>query len=208
MKLVVMRHGQTDYNREQRYTGTIDAPINATGRAQAIAAGTVPGISLVYTSPLRRAQETARLCFPQAELRVYPGLREMNFGDFQGACAAELDGDEYFCRWQASKWALCAPHGESRDDHRRLVLDTIRDIIEQAERTGTDPIVIVAHGGVIMAICDGLLRPAEKGSRDYQSWNPGNCGLICADINHDDDGALSLSHLTMHRTVSFIEALL
>ncbi|MGI6590460.1 MAG: histidine phosphatase family protein [Eggerthellaceae bacterium] len=207
MKLVVMRHGQTDYNVENRYTGTTDIPINGTGRAQAIAAGTAPSVSLVYASPLKRAQETAHLCFPHAVLRTEPGLREMNFGDFQGANAKELADDPYFQQWHDSKWALPAPHGESRGQHQQMVLETVRTIVDREERKASHAAIIVAHGGVIMAICDGLLRPQEKGTRDYLSWNPGNCALICAEVHHGTSGELFLSDLSIHHHVGFIEQL-
>lgn len=207
MKLVIMRHGQTDYNVENRYTGTTDIPINATGQAQAQAAGCAPEVALAYVSPLLRARQTARICFPNARQRVVPGLREMDFGDFQGANAAELAGDPRFKEWHDSEWALPAPHGESRGQHQRHVIAAVESVVREQEAADAPYALIVAHGGVIMAVCDGLLSAAEKAGRGYLSWNPGNCHLICADIRHTDDGHIRLEHLHVHDTVSFLKDL-
>ena len=207
MKLVIMRHGQTDYNVENRYTGTTDIPINATGRAQAKAAGCAPQVQLAYVSPLQRARQTARICFPNADLRIVPGLSEMDFGDFQGANTAELANNEAFRVWHESKWALCAPHGQSRGEHQRIVLAAVDAIVREREAAKAPYALIVAHGGVIMAVCDGLLRDTEKAGRDYLSWNPGNCHLICADVVYKPDGSLCLEHLENHADVAFLRSL-
>lgn len=207
MKLVIMRHGQTDYNVENRYTGTTDIPINATGRAQAKAAGCAPQVQLAYVSPLRRAQQTARICFPHASLQIVPGLSEMDFGDFQGANAAELADNCAFQAWHDSKWALPAPHGQSRGEHQRIVLAAVDAIVREREAANAPYALIVAHGGVIMAVCDGLLGEAEKAGRDYLSWNPGNCHLICADVFRKANGSLHLEHLEDHGSVAFLQNL-
>ncbi|MGI6535732.1 MAG: histidine phosphatase family protein [Eggerthellaceae bacterium] len=207
MKLVIMRHGQTDYNVENRYTGTTDIPINATGTAQAKAAGCAPWVTLAYVSPLQRARQTARICFPHAQQRVVPGLREMDFGDFQGANAAELADDPRFKAWHDSQWALPAPHGESRGEHQRHVIAAVDACVREQEAAGAPYTLIVAHGGVIMAVCDGLLSAAEKAGRGYLSWNPGNCHLICADVSRTPDGRLHLAHMQVHDTVAFLKDL-
>lgn len=202
-----MRHGQTDYNRENRYTGTTDIPLNATGRAQARAAGTAPNIRHLYVSPLRRARETARICFPAAAQTVVDGLREMDFGDFSGANAQELSGDPRFAAWHDSAWALPAPHGESRGTHQQRVIAALTRIVADEEAAGAPVALAVAHGGVVMAACDGLLPAEETAGRGYLSWNPGNCALTCFDVDHAPNGSLRLSHLQVHRTVDFLRDL-
>ena len=58
MEIVIMRHGQTDGNREGRYLGRTDVPLNEAGEAEAIASGVLPAVEKVYVSPMIRARRT------------------------------------------------------------------------------------------------------------------------------------------------------
>ena len=136
MKLAILRHGQTDFNVEHRYTGTTDVPLNETGRHEARAAGAAPWVNLVYTSPLRRARETAAICFPHAVQRPVRDLQEMHFGRWQGHNRDELAGDAVFDAWYASGWALRAPGGESRGDQEKRVAAVLARIVADAEAAG------------------------------------------------------------------------
>lgn len=207
MKLIVMRHGQTAYNVEHRYTGTTDIPLTETGRAQAVAAGTAPGVKLAYVSPLVRARQTAQLCFPNAELRAVEGLREIDFGAYEGRIADATDGDPAFQAWFTSHWRRRPPGGQTRDEHQRIVLAAVNAILDEREAAGAPYALAVAHGGVIMAICDGMLCDEERAGHSYLSWNPGNCGLICADVYRDDAGNRHLRNLEVRHSVGFIDSL-
>lgn len=204
MKLIVMRHGQTEYNVEHRYTGTTDIPLTAVGRQQARETGQAPNVALVYVSPLLRARQTAALCFPNAAQRVTDGLREIDFGAFEGKCATEMQGDPTFNAWYASHWRLAPPGGQTRADHQRRVVAAINHLLDEQEQADASYAIAVAHGGVIMAICDGMVCEEEKTGRDYLDWNPGNCGIICADVYRDKHGVRRLKHLAVHHSVDFI----
>lgn len=204
MKLILMRHGETDYNLRHLYTGTTDVPLNATGRLQARAAGQAPGVHHVYTSPLSRARETARICFPNARQIVEPGLTEMNFGNYHGRSYANLSQDPEFERWHASRWELPAPGGESRSHHQRTVKTAIRRIVDAELAAGSPYAIAVCHGGVIMACMDAFAQVSEP--HDYLSWNPGNCGLYSADVIANA-GSLRLANIEHHTSVEFINHL-
>ena len=205
MKLVVMRHGQTDYNREHRYTGTTDLPLNDTGIQQARDAGQAPSVKFAFVSPLSRARQTARLCFPNAEQRIEDGLREIDFGGFEGKNADDMKNDESYLSWHASEWRLAPPGGQSRGEHQCIVLAATERIIQEQEAAEAPFALIVAHGGVAMAIFDALVPEEQKEGRRYFDWNPGNCGLFNADVSHTEDGRLQLLNPQHHTRVDFLE---
>lgn len=205
MKLVVMRHGQTDYNREHRYTGTTDLPLNDTGIQQARDAGQAPSVKFAFVSPLSRARQTARLCFPNAEQRIVDGLREIDFGAFEGKNADDMKNDESYLSWHASEWRLAPPGGQSRGEHQCIVLAATERIIQEQEAAEAPFALIVAHGGVAMAIFDALVPEEQKEGRRYFDWNPGNCGLFNADVSHTEDGRLQLLNPQHHTRVDFLE---
>lgn len=197
MKLAILRHGQTDFNVEHRYTGTTDVPLNETGRAEARAAGAAPWVNLVYTSPLRRARETAAICFPHAVQRPVRDLQEMHFGRWQGHNRDELAGDAAFDAWYASGWALRAPGGESRGDQEKRVAAALARIVADAEAAGSELVVVAAHGGVVMSTCDALLSEEEKAGRGFHDWRPRNASLTVFDVGRTPQGGLALSNVRM-----------
>ena len=95
--ILLARHGQTDWNRERRWQGLADPPLNEVGREQARAlARSLDGVAIdaVYASDLRRATETAEIVAARLELPVQtdPGLREIDVGEWSGLTTAEIEG--------------------------------------------------------------------------------------------------------------------
>ena len=76
----------------------------------------------VITSGMARTDQTARILFPNAELMACPGLREMDFGDFEGRSAAELKEDARYRAWVDSWCETRCPHGEGKSDFTRRVI--------------------------------------------------------------------------------------
>ena len=104
--ILLARHGETEWNREGRFQGHADPPLNATGRAQAaeLAAG-LKGVELaaVYSSPLRRALETAELVAAEHGLEpvAVDALREVDVGFWEGLTRPEVEArfPEQLARW-------------------------------------------------------------------------------------------------------------
>jgi probable phosphoglycerate mutase len=93
--ILLVRHGETDWNREGRFQGHADTPLNDAGRSQAAAlAEALAGenVTAVYTSPLRRASETAAIVADRLGLEARPlaALREIHVGDWQGLTVDEV----------------------------------------------------------------------------------------------------------------------
>lgn len=167
-KIHLVRHAETDWNRELRWQGQSNVPLNARGREQARALGAslidVP-LAAIYSSDLRRAAETAEILAEQLHvpLRVDAGLREIDVGSWQGLTLTQLRVrvPEAVARWEQTGergWE----EGESHDDMFARVVGAIRSI---ADRHGNEEVLVVSHGGPIgalKALAAGLDYPRER----------------------------------------------
>lgn len=177
-RICLVRHGETDWNIEQRMQGHIDLALNANGEAQALAAGryfSALRAAALYSSDLLRARQTAQ---PVAQalglpLVLLPALRERHFGRCEG-----LTFDEIVARHADDARAIerrdpdyAAPGGgESRRQHEARVLACI------ARLTGDhrgQSIVVVTHGGVLDVIYRRALGLPSDAPRDYAIPNAG-----------------------------------
>lgn len=175
----MIRHGPTRGNREGRYIGRTDQPLSPEGIALAEQLGGDPGVERVYVTPLIRTRQTAAILFPKARQIVAEGLREMDFGRFEGKNARELEGDPDYRTWVDGGCKAPCPGGEGYEDFSRRVRGTFLDIMSQA---GGETAVMVVHGGTIMAVMEGFARPG----RDFYAWHVEGCGgYLC---HWDGDG--------------------
>ena len=159
LSIVLMRHGRTEGNLIGRYNGRTDEPLCAEGISDAEAAPHDPAVALAFASPLRRTQQTAKICFPNAEIVTIPDLREMDFGDFEMKSYAELKDDPAFQTWCQDAEHNACPHGESAPQVLARNLAAIQPVLDAGEDA-----VCVIHGGVTA----GLLMQWFGGIRyDY-----------------------------------------
>ncbi len=148
------RHGETEWNRERRFQGHADPPLNASGREQARElAQRLAGSNLraVYSSPLARARETAEIVAAELSLPIETrtALREVDVGSWQGLTRDEVQErfPEAFRRWLVDLghgW----DDGESYDELGRRV---VADLLELAARHPAERILAVTHGGPMRA---------------------------------------------------------
>lgn len=163
-RLVLLRHGETDYNSRQRIQGHLDVELSPTGRAQArrVAphlAGFTP--ERLLTSDLRRAADTAEEIAVACGLaaKPEPRLRETMLGTWQGLTHPEVEtrwpGE--LERWRADPtWA--PPGGESKVEVARRALPVVGELdASLAEESTRDTVVCCAHGGLIGALTALLL---------------------------------------------------
>ena len=166
-RLVLLRHGQTEWNAGSRMQGQLDTDLTDLGRAQAVAAADVLAKRqplLIVSSDLRRAYETAvSLGLPTGvEVDVDTRLRETHLGDWQGLTHTEVDAQAPGARLAWREDARCAPHGgESRVDVARRSVPLVAELVAGQPEWGADesdhPVVLVAHGGLIAALTAALL---------------------------------------------------
>jgi broad specificity phosphatase PhoE len=155
--LVFVRHGITDWNVDGRFQGQLDIPLNAAGRRQAEAVRAhLSSIAFdqVYASPLKRAEETARIV--AGHQRVVPDWRlaEIHHGDWQGMTKEEIASQwpDEWAAWNKDPLRTASGGGESPEDVRRRVQDFLATV------TG-DNVLCVSHGIVIRTVRDILLGP-------------------------------------------------
>ncbi|HEY5794067.1 MAG TPA: histidine phosphatase family protein [Bosea sp. (in: a-proteobacteria)] len=170
-RLILIRHGETDWNREGRLQGGQDIPLNDLGRRQAAEAAErlrklAPGFATLdfIGSPMHRARETMDIL--RAELDLAPGayriddrLKELTFGSWEGFTWRDIRKAE---REQAQlrerdKWSFVPPGGESYG----MLAQRVRPVLEELQRET----VIVSHGGVartILALVGAV--PSQKAS--------------------------------------------
>jgi len=148
--VILARHGETDWNRENRFQGHADPPLNELGRRQsAELAGKLAGeaVARVYTSPLRRAAETAEIVAGRLMLevdRVGP-LREIDVGAWSG-----LTREEVAARFPDSyaRWLGRGPEGfEDGETYEQLAARVLPAIRELARRHPSETLLVVTHGG-------------------------------------------------------------
>lgn len=162
-QLVLLRHGQTDYNATRRMQGQLDTDLSDLGRKQAaVVAEVVAGFDplAIVSSDLRRAYDTATAIGDRAGLPVQidSRLRETHLGEWQGLTHTDVDTVAPGARaaWRAdATWA--PPAGESRLDVAARSTRVVDELLDKYEDWGERPIVLVAHGGLIAALTAALL---------------------------------------------------
>lgn len=153
--LVLVRHGQSLWNAENRFTGWVDVPLTDKGREEARkAARNLEGLQfdVAYTSALSRAQETLAIILQELGLTKLPVIRdqalnERHYGELQGLNKAETAqryGDEQVKLWRRS-YAIAPPNGESLELTARRVLPFYERAIAGDLRQGKS-VLVVAHG--------------------------------------------------------------
>lgn len=185
-RLILLRHGQTEFNAGSRMQGQLDTVLSDLGRAQAEAAAEVLRKRhplLIVSSDLWRAYDTATVLAEHNGLavRVDTRLRETHLGDWQGLTHEQVDAVAPGARLAWRDDARCAPHGgESRIDVAARSEPLVAELIAGEPAWGSAesddrPVVLVAHGGLIAALAAGLLRlPVENwpvlGGMANASW--------------------------------------
>ncbi len=166
-KLILVRHGQSLWNVEDRFTGWVDVPLTAKGVDEALSAGgrlKGVGVDVAYTSGLQRAQRTLDLILEGMGVTVPiirdAALNERHYGDLQGlnkAKTAEKFGDEQVKIWRRS-YDIPPPNGESLKDTAARTLPFFERAILGDIAQGKD-VLVVAHGNsnrsIVMQL-DGL----------------------------------------------------
>ena len=182
-RILLARHGETDWNRVGRWQGHADPPLNDAGRSQAAElAERLAGdwIAAIYSSDLMRASQTARVVADRLGLAVVEdeGLREIDVGSWSGLTRAEVEQrfPDGYARWLVGE---IGHDGETREELTSRVVAAVERI---AAAHPSEKILVVTHGGAIRAI------------RRHAAGDPGesieNCGTSSLELV---DGVLTLA---------------
>ncbi|MDP8911236.1 MAG: histidine phosphatase family protein [Actinomycetota bacterium] len=193
--ILLARHGETDWNRDRRFQGHADPPLNERGREQARElAHKLAGVEVaaVYTSPLRRARETAEIVAAAAgvELRVEPHLREVDVGDWTALTVDEVQQrfPEQYARWRAHE-----THGwNGGESYETLGERVVPALLTIGDAHPGATIVAVTHGGPIRAIA-GVIAGLDPLATRRTIPVLENCGIAAITV---DGGTLRESRWT------------
>jgi broad specificity phosphatase PhoE len=151
--ILLARHGETDWNREGRFQGHADPPLNETGRAQAAELSATLAreeIVAVYSSPLRRAMETAEVIAAAHGLEpiAVAALREVDVGSWEGLTRSEVEQrfpDQY------ARWLEGSQGWEDGETYEQMGKRVVAALLELAASHNGERILAVTHGGPIRA---------------------------------------------------------
>ena len=207
MKLILVRHGETDANKRGLIQGVSAAPLNELGLAQAEAAARAVEFEApvaLYASPLLRAAQTAAAIARRAGVEpvTESGLIEMDVGEFDGLTGRELRErfPDVMRRWDENAFDTALPGGESLSNVRDRAWRTIQNL---AQRHESDTVVAVTHNFTIqMIVCATLDMPpngfrrlkVDLGSITRMDVDPGRTALVS--LNE----TMHLRHVRVGRT--------
>ncbi len=184
IRVLFVRHGATAGNLERRYIGRTDEPLCPLGveqvrqlREEELTA------DYLFISPMRRTRQTAQLLFPHLTARVEEGLRETDFGVFEGRTATELSGNADYQRWLDTMCQGAIPGGEQVADFKRRCCETFQECMQKLPEGCC--VAFVVHGGVIMSVLEAYACP----HRDFYDYHVPNGSCVACGY---ENGVLTL----------------
>lgn len=199
-RLLLVRHGVTDWNREGRFQGHLDPPLADDGRRQATLLGerlaqVGPRPSRIVSSTLGRALQTAQLIAgavsdtgPRPALTADARLMEIGQGDWEGRTHRELAvaAPEHYEAWRRSE--LPPPNAEPIEDARRRVAELLAELVEEVAGSAADAtLCLVSHGGILRLAAGELL-----GLSLTQTWLLDVDNASLASVTAGSDGGWQL----------------
>lgn len=187
MNIFFIRHGMTSGNLKKRYIGVTDEPLCDEGIEKLYARyddGSYNDVlkaaadtsCIIWRSPMLRCAQTAEIIFAGEKNNIETDLMECDFGKFENKNWIELTGDVDYQAWIDSGGRLPFPDGESQAGFRARCGKAFRRIISAGEKSGTETVIFVVHGGTIMSIMAEYGKPRK----DYFEWHVENaCGIKC-----------------------------
>jgi broad specificity phosphatase PhoE len=162
--IYAFRHGETDWNKEYRFQGRIDIPLNETGRKQALRLRKFfekHPVEVVLTSDLSRAVETAKIAMGDREVPfvIEPRIRETNLGEVEGMTHDEIHkkfGVEVLENWRSmgpESWHSRFPGGESKAEHLERIMAGLNEFVTTTEFSR---IAVSTHGGSLRRVLHHL----------------------------------------------------
>lgn len=215
--IALIRHAPTQGNLEGRYVGASDESLSDQGRTLAKAAAAVLAALAprhLFTSGMRRCDETAAILFPKLVPAHLPGLAEMRFGAFEGKTYAEMDKDARYQAWVDSGCITACPGGEAQAEFIARVRTAFEQALDDlagvqagsgnqglqgsgrqvsranldahgdARTMGAVDAAFLVHAGTIMAAMSELAEP----KRSYWDWKTTYCAGFEAWARHAENG--------------------
>jgi probable phosphoglycerate mutase len=182
LDILLIRHGETDWNVDKRLQGHIDIPLNAEGLRQAAALGRVlenEPLDAIYASDLQRARDTAQAVatLQGRAVQIDPALRERCYGGFEGLQHHDIEQryPEDFAAWKSRELDARYPAGERIAETMRefsgRAVGAVSAIVREGVADGHRKIAIVTHGGVLECIYRWARQTGFAQARDFDIFN-------------------------------------
>ncbi len=193
--IILVRHGQTEWNRIERFRGRADVPLNETGFAQAKATGKRIAAEwlpvAIYTSPLSRSVKTAEAIAGHHSLEVqpHPGLVDIDYGQWQGLSPVEARQrwPEEIDAWYNRPHLARIPGGETLDQLRTRLMHTVNEL---TDRNLGETIVLVGHTVINRIILLGVL---SLGNERFWRIKQEPCAINVFEVDGDEFTLVSLN---------------
>jgi broad specificity phosphatase PhoE len=185
LELILIRHGETDWNREKVFRGWRNVRVNTTGIAQADATADALAdkvFEAIYTSPLKRSVVTARrIAKPHGvDLRINEGFMDVNYGTWEGLTASKVEASyaPLYRKWLETPGKVKFPGGESMKKAWKRVNSALREVLWTH---GTGTVVIVSHRIPLKMMTAYLL---DKKLSDIGGIRHDPCAVSVFEVQH------------------------
>ncbi|MEG2814462.1 MAG: histidine phosphatase family protein, partial [Oscillospiraceae bacterium] len=172
-KLYLIRHGMTQGNLESRYIGSTDTPLCKEGIDEIKSLYEefeYPNVGKVYSSPMKRCLETAKIIYPSFTPEIIEGIREYDFGMLENKTLKELLLNPQYKEWVESGFTTSLGDSETSSQFQARVILGIDKIIMDMMDKKISEAAVICHGGVIGHILASCALPQRKPSE----WMVGN----------------------------------
>ncbi|HEY9807636.1 MAG TPA: histidine phosphatase family protein [Candidatus Obscuribacterales bacterium] len=205
-RLLLVRHGETEWNRQKRFQGQIDVPLNDNGREQARQAAEFlrsVSIDVAVSSSMQRPKETAEIILqhhPGVELKLEDELQEISHGLWEGKLESEIEAEfpGELQRWQATPEAVQMPEGENLQQVWDRAIAAWYAIVETAAASDSpQTVMVVAHDAINKAI---LCHVVGLGPENFWNFKQGNGAVSVIDYPKGPAGqpVLQAMNITTH----------
>ncbi|MHC9542278.1 MAG: histidine phosphatase family protein [Vulcanimicrobiota bacterium] len=219
MKIFLVRHGETTYNKETRFQGQQDAPLTPNGQSQAGAVAdrfekaekSGEHFDAIYSSPLSRCMDTADAIGSKLNMKpvTEPGLKEMRMGEWESKTPGEVkeqyrtaEGKPLMSEWMSDPVSNKVPGGETVDDVEKRVVATLDKIIKENRQDAN--VVLVTHGGPISVI---LCKVLDQSLKEANKKHIANTSVTVLDVKKDLSDAKLLSENDTSHMEAYIATL-
>lgn len=167
--VTLLRHGLTKENDRSAYIGWTDCPLSEKGRKMArVATKNVrKEADVIFSSPLIRCVETAKILFPDQPMIKLAAFKEMHFGKWERKTYDQLKGVAAYRHWLDHPFTSGPDGGESFEQFAKRIVTGWETVVDQIVQTDATKVVIVTHGGVIRYLLSYLL----KDRKSFFEWN-------------------------------------
>lgn len=163
-KIHLIRHGLTDANLRGQYLGRTELPLSGVGVSELNRMKEeieYPRVDKVYSSPMLRCRQTANILYPAKEAVLIDNLREIDFGEFEGKTAHELESRPEYADWAAGRISA-APGGEDNFDFAKRLCLGLNEIVRDMMKSDAEHAAVIMHGGAIMMLLAACAVPRKS----------------------------------------------